>query len=66
MGPWGSCYNIPKAIFYLLEGDYRLKHVLAAPKQALTRLPGAEIRTSVGSLNKMAWSECCRHFFRLE
>ena len=21
-GIWGSCYNIPKAIFYLLKGDY--------------------------------------------
>ena len=20
---WGSCYNIRKAIFYLLKGDYR-------------------------------------------
>ena len=23
-GRWGSYYNIPKAIFYLLEGDYRV------------------------------------------
>ena len=22
-GTWGSCYNKPKAIFYLLKGDYR-------------------------------------------
>ena len=22
---WGSYYDIPKAIFYLLKGDYRLK-----------------------------------------
>ena len=22
-GIWGSCYNTPKAIFYLLKGDYR-------------------------------------------
>ena len=22
-GIWGSYYNIPKAIFYLLKGDYR-------------------------------------------
>ena len=21
-GIWGSCYNIPKGMFYLLEGDY--------------------------------------------
>ena len=21
-GIWGSCYNIPKAIFYLVMGDY--------------------------------------------
>ena len=24
-GIWGSYYNIPKAIFYLLNGDYRVK-----------------------------------------
>ena len=23
-GLWGSYYNIPKAIFYLLKGDYRV------------------------------------------
>ena len=22
-GIWGPCYNIPKAILYLLKGDYR-------------------------------------------
>ena len=26
-GIWGSCYNIPKAMFYLLEGDYRASRV---------------------------------------
>ena len=24
-GIWGTYYNIPKAILYLLKGDYRLK-----------------------------------------
>ena len=24
-GIWGSYYNIPKAIFYLLKGDYRVE-----------------------------------------
>ena len=27
-GIWGSCYNIPKAIFYLLKGDYRSMNLL--------------------------------------
>ena len=25
---WGSYYNIPKAIFYLLKGDYRSFYAL--------------------------------------
>ena len=25
MGIWGSYYNIPQAIFYLLKGDYRVQ-----------------------------------------
>ena len=27
MGIWGSFYNIPKAIFYLLKGDHRVQVV---------------------------------------
>ena len=26
-GTWGSYYNIPKAIFYLLKGDYKVSVV---------------------------------------
>ena len=25
-GIWGSYYNIPKAIFYVLKGDYSSEH----------------------------------------
>ena len=25
MGYMGSCYNIPKVIFYLLKGDYKVQ-----------------------------------------
>ena len=28
-GIWGSLYNIPKAIFYLLNGDYRSMRCMA-------------------------------------
>ena len=28
-GIWGSNYNIPKAIFYLLKSDYRVKGLVA-------------------------------------
>ena len=28
MGIWGSLYNIPKAIFYLLKGDYILRQAV--------------------------------------
>ena len=30
-GIWGSYYNIPKAIFYLLKGDYILKQEAWTP-----------------------------------
>ena len=26
-GVWGPYYNIPKAIFYLLKGDYRMERI---------------------------------------
>ena len=30
-GIWGSYYNIPKAIFYLLKGDYNVKNSCLDP-----------------------------------
>ena len=35
---WGSYYNIPKAIFYLLKGDYRVSGLAAACKLKKARL----------------------------
>ena len=42
---WGSYYNIPKAIFYLLEGEYNL--FLAILSSQETSLPEEEIRPTL-------------------
>ena len=38
MGIWGSVYSIPKAIFYLSEGDYNAKIHLLGGSGGLSKL----------------------------
>ena len=38
-GRWGSYYTIPKAIFYLLKGDYTSVEAHRGPKYALNPKP---------------------------
>ena len=41
---WGkrSCYNIPKAIFYLLKGDYQPLTAFPHSQMKLQKVPGHE------------------------
>ena len=60
---WGPCYSIPKAIFYLLKGDYKGRVGVPAdgPHHAihnLSRPQSLGLALGEGSGVEVSWGKC--------